>query len=137
MVYPAYLLCLVLMIPAFALTALVATIVLLAAGPRDGWAVTIDFLAFFGSGIAEPLKYGWRIVALLAVIGFVLVAGAIPALRTLAFHGLALMATLCAAFCLFEAAKQDGYNVFNALLILSPSFIGIAACLWFAVKFKT
>jgi hypothetical protein len=137
MIYPAYLLCLALMLPAFCLTALVAAILLLAAGPKDGWSVIFNGLAFFGAGIVEPFRYGWRIVALLAVIGFLLSAGAIPALRTLSFHGLAILGTLCAVFCLYHASQQDRYNVVNALIVLAPSFAGISACLWFAFKFKT
>ncbi len=136
MVYPAYLLCLGLMLPAFAVTAFIVTIMLVAAGPREGWSVLINFFAFFGAGIVEPLRYGWRIVALLLTLGFVLTAGAIPALRGHAFTGLAVLGGLCVGFCFIAAAKQDMANVFNALLVLSPSLIGIAACVWFALKFK-
>ena len=50
---------------------------------------------------------------------------------------LALLATVCVAFCFFAASQVDRYNVFNAMLILSPSLIGIVACLWFAIKFKS
>jgi hypothetical protein len=137
MIYPAYLLCLLLMVPAFGLTAFIITILLLAAGPKEGWSVLFNGLAFFGAGLVEPLRYGWRIVALLAVIGLFLGAGAIPALRTLSFQALALMGTLCAVFCLYQAAQQDGYNVINALIVLSPSLAGIGACIWFALKFRT
>ena len=136
MAYPAYLLCLLLTVPAFALTAFAITIMLLAAGPKDGWSMLFNGLAFFGAGIGEPLRYGWRIIALLAVIAFVLAAGAIPGVRAYAFHGLAVIASLCVVFCLYAAAQQDAQNVFNALLVLSPSLLGIAACFWFAVKFK-
>ena len=125
------------MIPAFAVTALIATMMLLAAGPGSGWTVLVNFLAFFGAGIAEPLRYGWRIVALLSVIGFLIGAGAIPSLRSHAFSGLAVLGTLCVAFCFFAAFQQDIHNVFNALIVLSPSLVGIAACVWFAIKFKT
>lgn len=135
--YPAYLLCLALTIPAFALTALIGVMTLIGAGPKNGWSVLFNGLAFFGAGIAEPLQYGWRIVVLLGAIGFIVGAGAIPGLRTHAFNGLALVATLCVAFCFYAASKEDVYNVLNALLVLSPSLIGIAACLWFALKFKT
>ena len=67
----------------------------------------VNAFAFFGAGLVEPLKYGWRIVALLVVIGFFLSAGAIPALRTLSFYGLAALATVCAVFCLYAASQQD------------------------------
>jgi len=135
MVYPSYLLCVFLMIPAFALTALIVVMMLLGAGPRDGWSVIIDFFAFFGAGIAEPLRYGWRILALLAAIAFFLTAGAIPQLRTLAFWGLGVMGSVCAAFCLYAAIRQGPNETLNAVLVLVPSFGGIAACAWFAAKF--
>lgn len=137
MVDPAYLLCLVLLIPAFGLAVFVAMLLLLAAGPRDGWSVIVNGLAYFGAGIAEPLRYGWRILALLAVIGLFLSAGAIAPLHIPAFYVLAALGTLCAVFCLYAAAQEDRYNVVNALIVLSPSFIGIAGCLWFAAKFRT
>jgi len=137
MVYPAYLLCLILMMPAFGLTAFVTAFLLIAAGPKEGWTTLIKGLAFFGAGIVEPLRYGWRIVALLAVIGFLVSAGAIPSLRTLSFQGLALLGILCAGFCLYVAAQQDGYNVINALIVLSPSLASIAACVWCSIRFKT
>ena len=136
MVYPAYLLCLALIVPAFALTALVGTIMLLATGPKQGWSVLLNCLAFFGAGVAEPLRYGWRIAALLGTLGFLLGAGAIPGLRVHAFHGLAVLATLCVTFCFYAAARQDAQNVLNALIVLWPSLFGIGACLWFATKFK-
>ena len=137
MVYPAYLLCLGLMLPAFALTALIVAMMLFAAGPRDGWTVVINFIAFFGAGIESPARYGWRIALLLGTMGMFIGAGAIPGLRNYAFHGLALLATLCVAFCFYAASQEDIHNVFNALLVLSPSLVGIVACLWFATKFKS
>src|SRR5947209_5225785 len=100
MAYPAYLLCLGLMIPAFALTALIVTMMLVAAGPKDGWSVLVNSVAFFGAGLVEPLRYGWRLGALLAGIVLVIGAGAIPGLRDYAFYLLALVAAACAAFCL-------------------------------------
>ena len=136
MIYPAYLLCLGLMVPAFALTALIVAMKLFAAGPRDGWTVVINFLAFFGAGIENPVRYGWRIVGFLGTIVMFIGAGAIPGLRNYAFHGLALLATLCVVFCFYAASQQDVHNVLNAFLVLSPSLVGIAACLWFATKFK-
>src|SRR5947207_3745915 len=99
MVYPCYLLCLFLMIPAFVLTAIVTVLLLFTAGPKEGWSVLINSFAFFGAGIAEPLHYGWRILALLATIVLFLSAGAIPQLRTLAFYGLGVLGTLFVAFC--------------------------------------
>ena len=135
MVYLSYLLCLALVSPALGLSVFV--LALKSIQGCTGWPLTFVILAFFGAGIAEPIRYGWRIVALIAVMGFLLCAGVIPALRTHAFHGLALLATMCAAFCLFEASKVDRYNVINALIVLTPSFLGIVACLWFAIKFKT
>ena len=136
MVYPAYLLCLALIFPAFAVTALVIILILIGAGPKEGWSVLFNGLAFIGAGIVEPLRYGWRIVALLGAIGFLLGAGAIPGLRVHAFYGLAFLATLCVVFCFYMASTQDAYNVLNALIVLSPSLLGIGACLWFATKFK-
>lgn len=136
MAYPAYLLCIALLIPAFGLAAIVGAILLFAAGPKDGWSVFINILAFFGAGIEDPLRFGWRILAFLAVLGLFLTAGAITSLRIPAFYFLATLGTLCAAFSLYMAAQQDRYNVINALIVLSPSFIGILACLWFAAKFK-
>ena len=124
------------MLPAFALTAFIVAIMLLAAGPSKGWWILLSIPAFFGAGIVDPLRYGWRIAAFFAVLALLLGAGAIPALRVYAFQGLALLATLCVAFCVYAASTQDMYNVFNALLVLSPSLAGIAACLWFAAKFK-
>ena len=135
MVYPAYLLCLFLMLPAFGLTLLIGFMLLVAAGPKDGWSVIVQGFAFFGAGIVEPLRYGWRIVALLAAVAFFLGAGAIPSLRTLAFYGLGVIGTLCVAFCIFAASREGRPETFNALLVLSPSFAGIAACVWFATKF--
>jgi len=135
MVYPAYLLCLVLMLPSFVLSAIIGAVMLVAAGPKDGWSVIINLFAFFGAGIAEPLRYGWRILALLATIAFFLSAGAIPQLRTLAFYGLGTLGSVCIGFCLFEATRQGGPETFNAALVLIPSFAGIAACAWFAAKF--
>ena len=124
------------MLPAFALTAFIVTIMLLAAGPSKGWSILFSILAYFGAGIADPLRYGWRIAAFFGVLGFLLGAGAIPALRVHAFHGLATLAALCVVFCLYAASTEDRYNVFNALLVLSPSLVGIAACFWCAAKFK-
>ncbi len=137
MVYPAYLLCIVLILPALAAAAFVGAISLLAAGPKNGWSVIIGILAFFGAGLSEPLRYGWRIIAFIAATGFFLGAGAIPSIRIPAFYGLATLATLCIAYTLFAASQQDRYNVINALIITSPSIVGIVACLWFAIKFKT
>ncbi|WP_155121252.1 hypothetical protein [Bryobacter aggregatus] len=136
MAYLAYLVCLVLMLPAFGLTLFVSALLLFAAGPRDGWSVLIQVLAFFGAGIEDPLRYGWRILAFFAVLGFVLGAGAIAPLRIPAFYGLAVVGASCALFCLYAAAQQDRYNVINALIVLSPSFVGMAACLWCAAKFR-
>ena len=125
-----------LVLPAIGLSAAVVVMLLIAAGPRDGWSVLLNTLAFFAEGIGDPLRCGWRILGLLAVAGFVVGAGAIPALRTKSFHGLALVATVGIAFVLFEASRVDRYNVINALIVLSPSFAGIVACVWFATKFK-
>ena len=135
MAYPSYLLCLLLMVPAFALTAVIGAILLLAAGPKDGWSVLINLFAFFGAGIAEPLRYGWRILALLATIGLFLTAGAIPQLRVIAFYGLGVLGTLCVAFCLFAAIRQGPHEALNVVIVLTPSFAGIVACVWFASKF--
>jgi hypothetical protein len=135
MVYPSYLLCLLLMIPAFALSAIVIAMMLLAAGPKDGWSVIINSFAFFGAGIAEPFRYGWRIVALLMAIGFFLGAGAIPQLRTAAFYGLGVIGSVCVAFCLYAAIQQGSAETFNAIFVLTPSIAGVVACAWFAAKF--
>ena len=54
----------------------------------------VKILAFFVAGIAEPLRYGWRIVA----------------------------------------ARQGPHETINALIVLSPSFVGITAGVWFATK---
>ena len=96
----------------------------------------IKILAFFGAGIAEPLRYGWRIIALLAASGLVLSVGAIPQLRTLSFYGLSAAGTLCAAFCLCAAIREGAPETINALIVLSPSFVGITAGVWFAAKFQ-
>ena len=135
--YPAYLLCLLLTIPAFAVTAFITVILLLAAGPKDGWSVLLNAISFFGAGLVEPLRYGWRPALLLIAIVFMLGAGAIPVVRGYAFYGLATVVSLCVAFCFYIALKQDVYNVIDASLVLSPSLIGIAVCFWFAAKFKT
>jgi hypothetical protein len=129
MAYPSYLLCLLLMVPAFALTAIIGAILLLAAGPKDGWSVLINLFAFFGAGIAEPLRYGWRILALMATIGLFLTAGVI------AFYGLGVLGMLCVAFCLFAAIRQGPHETLNVVIVLTPSFAGIVACVWFASKF--
>ncbi len=137
MAYPASLLCVALLIPAFGLAAVIDAILLIAAGPRDGWSVFINILAFFGAGIQDPLRYGWRIVAFLAVFGLFLIAEAITSFRIPAFSFLAIVGTLCAAFSRYMAVQQDCYNGINALIVLSPSFLGIVACLWFAAQFNS
>jgi hypothetical protein len=124
------------MIPAFALAALVGAMLLLAAGPKDGWSVIINLFAFFGAGIAEPLRYGWRIVVLLTAVGLFLTAGAFPQLRSLAFYGLGVLGALCMAFSLFAATQQGPHETLNALLVLLPSFAGLVACAWFGSKFR-
>ena len=63
MANPAYLICIVLILPVLSAAAFVGAITLPAAGSKDGWSVLIKILAFFGAGIAEPLRYGWRILA--------------------------------------------------------------------------
>ena len=136
MIYPAYLLTLMLMIPAFALTALVAAMLLLASGLKEGLWSLVQIFAFFGAGIAEPLQHGWRIVALLAVTGLILTAGAIPQLRIGAFYALSIAGTLCAAFCLFAASREGTPETINVLIVLAPSFLGIVAGVWFATKFQ-
>ena len=138
-IYPANLLCLGLMLPVFGLTALIATMLLVAAGPSDAWSVfsnAMTVFAFFGAGLVEPLRYGWRIVALLAFIGLALSAGAIPSLRIPAFYVVALLGTLGVAFCLFFAWREGVQEMLSALLVLSPSIVGIVACVWCANKFK-
>ena len=117
------------MLPAFGLTALIGAML-------RGLSGVTGFLAFIGSGISDPLRYGWHILLLLATIGLLLTAGAIPQLRTLSFYGLALLGTLCAAFCLFAATRQGTPETINALLVLSPSLAGIVTSLWFAAKYQ-
>ncbi len=136
MVYPAYLLTLLLMVPAFGLTALIATLLILSTGFKEGFGALFQILGYLGAGIAEPLRYGYRIVAFLVVSGFVLTAVAFPQLRTLSFWGLSTAGTLCAAFCLFAASREGTPETINALIVLSPSFVGIAAGVWFATKFQ-
>ena len=130
MAYTSYLFCLALMLPAFGLTALVT---LMNGGFFTG---IFTFLAWIGAGITEPLRYGWRLIALLAALGFVGGVGAIPSLHVWAFRGLALAGTLCAAICFFAASRQEPHQVWSALLVLSPSIAGILAALWCALKFK-
>lgn len=137
LIYPSYLICLALVLPALGLGAIILLLTIIASGPGEGFVGLLKILAFFGEAIDQPLRCGWRIAALLLTVGFFLGAGAIPALRTVAFQGLALLATICIAFCIFEASKIDRYNVINVLIVLSPSFFGIAACVWFAIKFKS
>ena len=133
MAYTSYLFCLALMIPAFLLTALVA----LMSSVSGFFSGVFTFLAWIGAAITEPLRYGWRIAALLAALGFAGGAGAIPPLQVWAFRGLALAGTLCVSFCLHAASRQEPHQVWSALLALSPSIAGILASLWFALKFKT
>lgn len=135
MVYVSYLACLFLMLPAFLLTAVIIVMLLIAAGPKQGWSVIINIFAFFGAGIAEPLHYGWRVLALLATIGLFLSAGVIPQLRTLAFYGLGILGISCVAFCLYAAVREGSGETFSAALVLLPSYAGIVACAWFATKF--
>lgn len=37
----------------------------------NGCSVLITIPAFFGAGIAEPLRYGWRILAFVAATAFI------------------------------------------------------------------
>ena len=136
MVYTSFLICLALMAPVLGLTALTCGLLLFAAGPRDGWSVLLNGLAFIGQGVAEPLRYGWRIVAIVAAIGLFFTAGAIPALRVVSFYTLALIGTLGTAFCLFFAWREGPQEALTALFVLSPSLAGILVCLWCANKFK-
>ena len=134
MVYPAYLVCLALMMPAFALTAFAGAMLLV--GSKGGWSSLINGLAFFGEGIVDPLRYGWRVAVLVAAVGLLVGAGIIPGVRDYAFYGLALLATVCVAFCLYAASTVDFQNVMNALIVLTPSLVGIGGCLWLGTKFK-
>ena len=136
MIYPVYPPCFALMLPVFALTAFIVTIMLLAACPSKGWSILFSIPAYFGAGIrrSAPLWLAHR--RFLRRARLPLGAGAIPALRIHVFHGLATLAALCVVFCLYAASTEDRYNVFNALLVLSPSLVGIAACFWCAAKFK-
>ena len=128
MMYTAYLFCLALTLPAFG--AVLWTRFL------GNWRILLDFLAFIGSGIEDPLRNGWHILVVLATLGFVLGAGAIPALRILAFQALALAATISIAYCLSYVIRTEPDAIWSALIVLSPAFAGILASLWYAIKFK-
>ncbi len=136
MTYGAYLLCLVLVTPGVAMGA----VALLIANKRESFlgaiAEVLNILFFFLPGLADPAQEGWRIGVWLAAVAILLGIGAIRALKTLVFWGLGIIGTVGIAVCLFAASRSGLGEAFAAALMLSPSIAGVAACMWFTVKYE-
>jgi len=130
--YLRYLTCLALLTPALALAAYFGLIGMLASGPRTGWRALFDLFLYFGAGLVEPLRYGWRILGLLSFFGIVLIAGAIPALRSGAFAALAVAGIAAVAYCL-AVGKDDALNV---AIFVCPSIAGVALSIFFFIKLR-
>lgn len=136
MTYAAYLLCLALVTPGVAMGAAA----LMMAGRKEGvfgalWQV-VEILFFFLPGLADPAREGWRILVWVAAVAFLLGIGAVRPLKTLPFWGLGVAGTAGIAACVYVASRGGWQEGVAAALWLSPSIAGVAASMWFTVKYE-
>jgi len=134
--YAAYLLCLGLITPAVALGAMSLLLGIKGAGFFSAIFTVVEVFFLFLPGLSDPAQEGWRVLVWLAGVAAVLGLGAIKALKSLVFWGLGVLGTAGIATTLFAASSEGLEGLLMATLFLLPSIAGVAACMWFTVKFE-
>lgn len=135
--FAAYLLCLGLITPAVGLGAMSLLVKVKRTGLLSAISSVFEAFFFFLPGLADPAREGWRIAVWLAVVATVLGIGAIKPLKTVVFWGLGVLGTVGIAATLSAASRDGLEGLIVATLVLLPSIAGVAACMWFTVKYES